>query len=385
MRIVMMPDDFGESIYKLLPYALTMCEQVAIWRPSLKQIDNLSKRDEIPYDVDDFLRFVEENIVVSVGRADWYQGPSGRAANKDWADQCPWYQGKDETLRKFSMQDEGLPLPARRVIKAPRPQGPEWAEELVDKNPDALKLAAKYLKNNAVPEGYIRRAESLSGINRGLSVLSNARNASLAIGEASAHMTIEPSQFAKNIAALGNRPSFEAASGELPSNESFYELLQILKNAFPFESSEKFSRFLKSSDRKLVLNWMQKLLMVEGIHGQLLADLYSERFSPSIKNWPDWKPSRYGLITSLAAIPFELYAIIFQNVAPNYLNLTIGISGLFEGPLREVGLLHYQENKVKDVKMLAALNSQRKGVNRFTLKAMQDSIASIKTEDLKLP
>ncbi len=377
MRYLMMPNDVGDFAYKLILPTIAAIGQVVVWRPALKKIDQMYHQGELPFDAGDFIWLVSNGYVVAAAREEWYAGPTERSANRLWESDSPWHLGKDEELRSIACkQYSSLPLLARNAIIAARPTGPDWAKNLVELEPRFLKLAQKAIRMGQLPSGFLQQASGLSQREAGLSALANSRNAAVAIKEVAANMSIEPSVHTPTVAVLGARePNEFARNGDLPSNDSLCEVVNIFAAVSKFSSFKDWKKYLQSRDRLEVLHAVQPILMSESVSGDLISRLDEKKFSPSSremlpKQFPELMATSSGIFLNI------LQCFLEAGLSFNEFGLVLAAAGISTSPLREIGKLQYPDRKIESIKFLFQYSHPKKSINKGRVDEMRKLLKS---------
>jgi hypothetical protein len=204
MRILMLPDETGpDETYQYLPTALLAAKEVAVWRPSLAKIQQLSAHGKITYNVDDFIKLVERRHVVAVGRRGFFSR-TAREADYYWNLSCPWIRGKDDELARIAIADESSSDIDRRVIAAPDASGPRWAKSAIE-DEERYKIAKYVVDNRLAPPGILRRFTGEEKESDKIqNLLLNSRNMVKTLEESKSHMHLVYGDHVEYVYQLGN-------------------------------------------------------------------------------------------------------------------------------------------------------------------------------------
>jgi hypothetical protein len=317
MRIILTPDDMGDQSYQLILPALTVVDQVVVWRPSLHKIDSLHAIGKIEFSAQQFFQLIEKGFVVVGGRHDWFADESGRKSVSYWSG-SPWTK-LDSSLKTIKRNDERIAFALRRAISLDPGQGEVWARRQLEVGYKDLQLAREILASRSVPPGFMRLLDAAETEDDKLKILlRHARNLSMIESETHCDLSLQPFSYIQEIATIGAKPRNLKENKTIKEREALARGVEILKRLSKFKNFGDWTEFLESAERREFSRAFAPYLTTV----QAIEDFSSELESQvGMLSWGEAiKPDAWAAITFVVSLGI--------SVASNPLATLAGISGL---------------------------------------------------------
>ena len=263
----------GEAGYRDLTRLVAMSQPLTLWAPS----SVLLRSQSSGVGPKQFLDLLDEGYIRVMGRRKWLSDPRCRDSDR-WPG-TSWDAEIDDRIRRLSEEDEGKPVPERRVVVAPEEEGYEWADNYLSRHPEESSRWYKRVRrkdaSETIPGGTLDAVRELGTDHVAVArrILRDAYNHGRALLESGARVPILQSfTHRKFVEVLAQAPPTEdeRASRQTPASGASRapqldglsamtgELAKILGglDLHGPPNPKRLHRFLRSSGHRDLVAWM---------------------------------------------------------------------------------------------------------------------------------
>jgi hypothetical protein len=266
-------NEYDLAGYAELHRMIATSAPVVLWAPSsmLLQIPSCRISEK------EFVKYVDDRVVRVIGRRDWLLSRDyrNRLAGEKW-EGAQWNPAVDDALRSMALEDEGSPLPERRVAIASDERGVGWADEYVEKNPSSVAAIAEILTGpdaeSNMPIGVVASARKHAQDPEGLAkrILRDAYNHSEAIAVAGSRTPFllqqRESSFLQLLRTLCESEKFDGPS-HTPSRtlsmqemaDLTQEVLSVLRHLDSARRTTSLNQFVANEGHQLLATWLSEI------------------------------------------------------------------------------------------------------------------------------
>ena len=149
--------DYNDLGFNLMPQMIMSSFPLVLWAPPGARVNDYYNRGICSISPEKIISYVEQGLIQIMGREEWLLDEKYR---RDYAESKPfalWYQNFDGALKSIYQNQQSLPEHERSVRIAPREDGWEKAEEILNDAPEIIDPLWERIKKKQVPPVSLKR------------------------------------------------------------------------------------------------------------------------------------------------------------------------------------------------------------------------------------